>query len=109
MIIIAGVLQRRFKKFLKKHEDVPNTQQEDTCLQAIYKNLPFLALLIAESLLAIFYVIQNGILFFFIAPMRFWGILLSIFLFYQAHWKISDKNFEQSALICSPDSKLATS
>lgn len=107
-IIIANVLHRNFKRFLKKHDD-PSTHVEDTVMQALYKNLPFLALLIVESLLAVFYLIQNGIIAFVIAPMRVWGIFLSVYLFYQAHWKISDENFKNSAVMCLSNGKQATS
>lgn len=108
-IIIAGVLHRRYKKFIKKHQDSDTNQAEDTFMQALCKNLPFLALLTAETLLAVFYLIQNGFVAFMIAPMRVWGLLFSVYLFYQAHWKISERHFKQSALICSPHSKLSTS
>lgn len=108
-IILAGVLQRRFRKFLKKYQESPSTQQADTVLQALNKNLAFGALLIAELLLAIFYLIQNGFVAFLIAPMRVWGVVLLVFLFYQAHWRVTDQHFKQSSLICSPDNKLATS
>jgi hypothetical protein len=104
-IIIANVLHRRFKKFLKNQED-PTTNVEDKLLQALCKNLPFLALMCAEILLAVFYLIQNGILAFIIAPMRVWGIGLSLYLFYQAHWSISDDSFKNSVVMCE---KRATS
>lgn len=105
MIIIANVLHRRFKRSMSNGQET--TRTEDSLCQAIYKNLPFLALLIAESSLLVFQVIQNGLLATLIAPMRFWGFLGTIFLFYQAHYRISDQSFKQSALII--ESKLATS
>lgn len=108
-IIIAGVLHRRYKKFLKRYQEGGSGYVEDTCLEALHKNLPFVALVVAETLLAIFHVIQNGFLALLIAPMRFWGLLFSIYLFCQAHWKISDQDFKQKAQACAPDSKLATS
>lgn len=109
MIIISGVLQRRFKRFLKKNQDQPLTQNQDSLLHTIFDNLPFVALLIAESLLAIFYLIQNGILAFCIAPIRVWGIALTLYLFREAHYRVSDQTFKQCSLNCSPESKLATS
>lgn len=107
-IIISGVVYRRFRQFLRKQE-VPTTYKEDSILQALNKNLPFLALMTAESLLAIFYLIQNGIFAFLIAPLRFWGILMSMYLFYQAHWKITDQSFEKSVVMSFTDLKQATS
>lgn len=108
MVIIAGVLQRRFKKFLNKSQDMPLVQQEDTLLRAILNNLSFVALMIAESLLAIFYLIQNGALAFCIAPIRVWGIALSLFLFREAHWRVTDRTFKDRSLKCSPEAKVAT-
>jgi hypothetical protein len=108
-IIIAGVLRRRFIKFQTRSLGADSSNKDDTLLQALNKNLPFVALLCVEIGLAIFYIIQNGIFMLFVAPMRGWGICLSLYLFYQAHFKISDQEFKRSAAICSPDSKLSTS
>lgn len=108
-IILAGVLRRRFKKFLKKSQEDVTTQREDTFWQGIGKNLAFTAVMIAEMLLAIFYLIQNGVFAFIIAPMRVWGMVLAFVLFYQAHCKITDEEFNRSSLACSPDVKFATS
>lgn len=108
MLCIAGVVHRRFQKFLVKHEN-PTMHSEDTVMQALYKNLPFLALLTVELLLAAFYLIQNGIFAFIIAPIRVWGILMTIYLFYQAHWKITDQHFQQSAVMSLILAKQATS
>lgn len=108
-MIIAGVLHRRYKKFLAKQQENPVTPVEDTVAQAICKNLPFLALITVELLLAIFYLIQNGFVAFLIAPVRVWGLVFSCYLFYQAHWKVSDEDFKQSALTCSPHGKLSAS
>lgn len=76
---------------------------------ALYKNLPFLALLIVELLLAVFYLIQNGILAFIIAPMRVWGIVMSLYLFREAHWKVGDDCFKNSVVMRLNNRKEATS
>lgn len=91
------------------YNDTTATQNQEAFTKVLYSNLPFLALLTAEVLLAIFYIIQNGILYFLMAPMRCYGLVLSIYLFYQAHWKISDAALKQYALTGSPEAKIATS
>jgi hypothetical protein len=109
MIIISEVLFRRFKKFLM-NQDNPTTNVKDSVVKAMYKNLPFLALMIAEVLLAVFYLIQNGILAFLIAPMRVWGgILLPLYLFREAHFKISDDCFKNSVVMYLNNRKEANS
>lgn len=108
-VIIANVLHKRFLHYLVTYHKPSISRPKDTTCKFIYFNLPFFALLAVEILLAVFYSIQNGIFFLVIAPIRFWGIALFIFLFYQAHFKISDAGFKQTAIIYSPELKLSTS
>lgn len=112
-IIIAGVLHRRFKKFLRVYHDPIETHStvaypQESCLQVLRQNLPFVALLMVELLLLVFHLIQNGFVATLLAPIRFWGLVLSLCLFYQAHWRTLDSSFKQSALV-APEAKLATS
>lgn len=108
-IIIAGVLHRRFKKFLQVYHEPTVALPEESWSQALWKNLPFAALVTAELVLLVFHFIQNGFLSLLLAPIRFWGLVFCVYLFYQAHWKISDSSFKQSALVYAPEAKLATS
>jgi hypothetical protein len=93
MIILAGVVKRSFNKF------VSGDKAEESFLQVLKANLPFLALIVAEILLAIFYLIQNGFVAFLISPLRVWSVLYSLYLFYQAHYKIPDSCFRSSMRI----------
>ncbi|CRL04248.1 CLUMA_CG017350, isoform A [Clunio marinus] len=108
MIIIAGVLIRMFERFLLNYQG-STAGMSDDFIHPFYRNLPFFALLTVEILLAVFYFIQNGFLAFLIAPIRVWGLLLTIYLFYRANWRIPDESFKQSVLICTPEAKLSTS
>lgn len=109
MIIIAGVVHRRYKKFLTRQLEPPVTTPQESFIEVLRTNLPFVALFTAELFLALFYLIQNGFIAFIIAPVRVWGLLLTAFLFYQAQWRITDQEFKQAALVCSPRDKLSTS
>lgn len=90
MIILAGVVKRSFNRFLLSEKN------NDTFLQTIKSNLPFLALFLAEVLLAVFYLIQNGIIAFLIAPLRVWSVIYSLILFYHANYKINDNCFKSA-------------
>lgn len=110
MMIIAGVVNRRFKDYLRRHKDPSLVSVEAESLKCtFYKNLPFVALMLAEITLAILYIIQNGILSALIAPIRIWGIFYSLFLFYIAHWKISDNDLKELAAHVTLESKQAAS
>lgn len=85
MIILAGVLKRGYKRSLLDERFKDNF---------LSKNLAFVALIFAEIGLAIFYAIQNGLFAFLIAPLRVWSVIFSIWLFYQAYYKISDNTFK---------------
>lgn len=93
MIILAGVVKRRYNRFLI------GDKSDESFIKVIRSNLPFLALVSAEILLAIFYLIQNGFILFLIAPLRVWTVIYSIILFYQANFKISEACFQSSARI----------
>lgn len=88
MLILAGVLKRSFKRSLL------NERAGESFLSALRTNLPFVALIIAEVGLAVFYVITNGFVAFLIAPLRVWSVIFSIWLFYQAYFKIPDATFK---------------
>ncbi|KAL7030997.1 hypothetical protein ACKWTF_006863 [Chironomus riparius] len=96
-IILAGVVKRSFNRC------VTGQKPEENFLKVIKSNLPFLALIIAEILLAIFYLIQNGLIAFLIAPLRVWSLIYSIYLFYQAHYKIPESCFKSSVRIFIED------
>jgi len=102
-VILAGVLKRRYNTF------IAGGMVDTSMWVVLKKNLPFVALLIAETLLAIFYLIQNGIVSFLIAPVRVWGLLFSVFLFYQAQWKVPDHCFKTAAMTLSAGLKQSTS
>lgn len=88
MIILAGVLRASYKRSLL------NERVTESFLTALKHNLAFVALIIAELGLAMFYIIQNGFFAFLIAPLRVWSVIFSIWLFYQAYFKISDNTFK---------------
>lgn len=107
MMIIAGVIHRRYKNYIRRIKDSSAIEQENVSMK-IYKNLSFLALMLAEIILAIFYIIQNGFLYALIAPCRIWFIFYSLFLFYYAHKKISDEEFKQLSAHVALNVKEAT-
>lgn len=92
-IILAGVVKRSFNRF------ITGDKPEEKFLHVLRSNLPFLALIIAEFLLAVFYLIQNGIVAFMIAPLRVWSLFYCMYLFYQAHYRIPDSCFKSSVKI----------
>lgn len=109
-LIMAGVVHRKFNDFLKiKSPPLQQTSAPDSMKLIMYKNVAFIVLLLAELLLALLYINQNGILFAFIAPMRIWGIALTIYLFYVAHKKIEDVEFNELCAYVALEGKLATS
>jgi hypothetical protein len=93
MMILAGVVKRSYNRFLT------GTKSDESFLHVMKSNLPFLALVFAETFLAIFYLIQNGFVAFLIAPLRVWFLVYSLILFYHAHFKISESCFQSSARI----------
>lgn len=110
MLIIAGVAHRRFNDFLKLNKSPPLvTNAPESPKLIMYKNVAFIILLLAEILLALLYINQNGILYAFIAPMRIWGVVLSVYLFHQANSKISDEDFNELSRHVLLENKLAIS
>lgn len=111
MIILAGVLHRRFKNYQRQTKDSSSSNiiEQDNLRLKIYKNLSFIALILAEIILAIFYIIQNGFLYALIAPCRIWLIFYTLFLFYIVHYKISDDELKQLSVHVILNNKLATS
>jgi hypothetical protein len=91
MLILAGTVKRSFNRYLT------GAKADETCCRAIASNLPFTALILAEILLAIFHLITNGFIAFLVAPLRVWSLIYTIFLFYQANWKISESCFKSSS------------
>lgn len=109
-LIIAGVVHRKYNDFLKCHKSPPLvTSAPDSLKLIMYKNVAFIVLLLAELLLALLYINQNGILFAFIAPMRIWGIALTIYLFYVAQKKLDDVELNELSAYVALEGKLATS
>lgn len=88
MIILASVLRRSYKRSLL------GDRISESFLNALKANLPFVALMIAEVLLAVLYIIQNGFLAFLIAPLRVWSVIFSAWLFYQSYYNITESTFQ---------------
>jgi hypothetical protein len=91
-IILSGVIKRSFIRC------IAGEKTDKSIFKAIKSNLPFVALVTAEVLLGIFYIITNNFISFLICPLRLWSLVYSIFLFYQCNWKISEdcfKNFSK--------------
>lgn len=78
-------------------------------MKTIRRNLSFFAVLTVEFLLAMVYFWQYGFISFIIAPIRTWGLIFSLFLFYQAKKGIPDSSFKQSLIVWSAESKISTS
>ncbi|CAO1412640.1 unnamed protein product [Diamesa hyperborea] len=104
IFIYADILMRRFKFFLSGSVD-----EEAGTMKTIRRNLSFFAVLTVEFLLAMVYFGQYGFISFIIAPIRTWGLIFSLFLFYQAKSGIPDRSFKQSLIVWSAESKLSTS
>lgn len=97
MIILAGVIKRSYNTF------VTGGKTEERFLKVLWTHLPFFALILAELLLAIFYYIQNGTVAFLVCPLRTWSMIYTLYLFYQAHYRVPDSCFRSSVRIFTED------
>ena len=84
-------------------------QDEVGTMKTIRQNLSFFAVLIVEFLLAMVYLWQYGFISFIIAPIRTWGLIFSLVLFYQAKYGIPERSFKQISILWSAESKISTS
>lgn len=102
-IIIAGVLQKRLDKLSKKSQD-QNLFQDNFSIKLFLSNLPFVVLMLTESVHASIYLVQNGFFAFCTSPIPVWSIAFSFHLFHEANCKVSDQTLKQCSPIFKPKS-----
>ncbi|XP_055642131.1 transmembrane protein 62-like isoform X2 [Toxorhynchites rutilus septentrionalis] len=104
MIIYANNAEKRFLR------GSANAEKKLGFLAVTWLNLPFVLIMMAELLLAVFFWNAYGTLAFIITPLRTWSIVLNVVLWYQSK-NLPDKALCSAAAVwsLSPESKVVLS
>lgn len=103
LMVYAGMLDHKFRNEWNGRGQ-PQLKKNKTNCQAFWPHLPFALIIIVEVVLAGFYLVEYGIMSLLLCPLRFWSVVVHMYLFHQVY-RLEEKSVREGIAVWSNGAK----